>query len=87
MQTFNNDITFVTDIRKTNLAKGRSINLALSERGITALKEIGLDEIVLNNHTIPMKGRLIHSTDGKLAEIPYDAIENKVICIGLLALY
>lgn len=59
------------------MVKGRSINLALSTRGITALKQAGLDLVVKDN-CIPMKGRMVHNRDGKLTEIPYDAVENKV---------
>jgi kynurenine 3-monooxygenase len=49
---------------------GRSINLALSVRGIEALREIGLAEEVLRN-AIPMRGRMIHAPDGQLSFQPY----------------
>ena len=52
------------DMRKHDAGGGRSINLALSTRGIYALKEVGLyDEI--KKIAIPMYGRMIHTTDGK----------------------
>ena len=52
------------DTRKTNSYSGRSINLALSERGIFSLKEVGLyDEISKN--LIPMRGRMIHDLNGR----------------------
>ena len=35
------------DMRKNNISAGRSINLALSERGINALKKVGIDKQVL----------------------------------------
>lgn len=45
---------------------GRSINLALSVRGLHALSEIGLaDEVVKSS--ILMRGRMIHARDGSLA--------------------
>ena len=44
---------------------GRSINLALSERGINALKGIGLLEDILSI-TIPMYGRYIHAVGPSL---------------------
>ncbi len=51
------------DMRKANISAGKSINLALSTRGIHALKEVGLyDEI--KKISIPMYGRMIHSQDG-----------------------
>jgi kynurenine 3-monooxygenase len=49
---------------------GRSINLALSHRGIKALKELGLQTSILEK-AIPMKGRMIHDVNGKLNFIPY----------------
>lgn len=53
------------DMRKENTGGGKSINLALSTRGIHALKEVGLyDEI--KKIAIPMYGRMIHSKDGEL---------------------
>lgn len=53
------------DMRKTDTGGGRSINLALSTRGIHALKEVGLfDEI--KKIAIPMYGRMIHTIEGEL---------------------
>ena len=40
---------------------GRSINLALSERGISGLRVVGLDEQVVES-TIPMRARYVHNT-------------------------
>ncbi len=50
--------------------RGRSINLALSTRGIEALRELGLAEQVLAS-AIPMRGRMIHPRRGDLAFQPY----------------
>ncbi len=58
------------DIRKGQAAAGRSINLALSTRGIEALKRVGLAEQVLND-AIPMNGRMMHSVDGQLTYQAY----------------
>jgi len=53
------------DMRKENTVGGKSINLALSTRGIHALKEVGMfDEI--KKIAIPMFGRMIHSVEGEL---------------------
>ena len=58
------------DIRKSNTFSGRSINLALSHRGIEALKYARIfDEV--KPHLIPMKGRMIHHQDGRLDFQPY----------------
>ena len=58
------------DMRKTVISAGRSINLALSDRGIKALEEVGImDEI--RKIAIPMHGRSIHNADGSNAYQPY----------------
>ncbi len=58
------------DIRIIGEEKGRSINLALSNRGWKALKEIGLEEAA-KKLVIPMKARVMHSIDGQLTYQPY----------------
>jgi kynurenine 3-monooxygenase len=52
---------------------GRSINLALSTRGIHALEQLGIADEVLR-HAIPMPGRMIHpaGAGGELHFSPYD---------------
>ena len=52
------------DTRKTNSYSGRSINLALSERGINALKEAEVYNTDFEKILIPMHGRMIHDIDG-----------------------
>ena len=55
---------------KQDMVAGRSINLALSDRGIKALEEVGLmDEI--RKICIPMHGRFMHNADGSTAYQPY----------------
>lgn len=58
------------DPRKIGNYAGRSINLALSSRGIEALKKVGLDQEVLSTG-MPMKGRTMHSTSGATTYQPY----------------
>jgi len=58
------------DIRTATIVAGRSINLALSVRGIHALSEIGVAEEVMRS-AIPMRGRMIHDASGKLSYQPY----------------
>lgn len=54
------------DMRKEKMSAGRSINLALSDRGIKALEEVGImDEI--RKICIPMHGRFIHNADDSTA--------------------
>ena len=58
------------DMRKEKMIAGRSINLALSDRGIKALEEVGImDEI--RKIAIPMNGRQMHSMDGSTPYQPY----------------
>ncbi len=47
------------DMREQDLVAGRSINLALSDRGLWALDKVGVKEEILKE-CIPMKGRLVH---------------------------
>jgi kynurenine 3-monooxygenase len=58
------------DMRKEQLSAGRSINLALSDRGLLALEKVGLAEEVIDI-SIPMTGRYIHNLDGTTAFQPY----------------
>src|SRR5205085_3046559 len=74
------------DPREGNMVGGRSINLALSTRGILALEQIGIADEVLK-HAIPMRGRMIHEKSGQLHFAPYDVDPNKYInSIGRAAL-
>jgi len=59
-----------SDPRQETLSAGRSINLALSHRGIEALKSAGIFDQV-EPLLIPMHGRMIHNADGKLNFQPY----------------
>ena len=75
-----------SDPREGNMVGGRSINLALSTRGIHALEQIGIADEVLK-HAIPMRGRMIHEKSGALHFAPYDVDPNKHInSIGRAAL-
>ncbi|MFI7703647.1 FAD-dependent oxidoreductase [Nonomuraea sp. NPDC049480] len=60
------------DPREQGPDRGRSINLAISERGIDALRRLGLDGKVLAE-ALPMAGRMMHAPDGALAFQPYSA--------------
>ncbi|HEV8376283.1 MAG TPA: NAD(P)/FAD-dependent oxidoreductase [Candidatus Polarisedimenticolia bacterium] len=58
------------DPRKAKAAEGRSINLAISTRGLHALEKAGLKEKILSS-AIPMRGRMLHAPDGSLRFQPY----------------
>lgn len=66
------------DPREGNIVGGRSINLAISTRGIHALEQIGLADEALR-HAIPMRGRMIHDKSGTLHFAPYDVDPKKCI--------
>jgi kynurenine 3-monooxygenase len=66
------------DMRRIRMSAGRSINLALSTRGIYALTEAGLWND-LRKITIPMKGRMMHSATSELTFQPYGRDEAEVI--------
>jgi kynurenine 3-monooxygenase len=74
------------DPRAGNFVGGRSINLAVSTRGIHALEQLGIANEVMQ-HAIPMRGRMIHDKSGRLHFAPYDVDPNKCInSIGRAAL-
>lgn len=58
------------DMRRKGYEGGRSINLALSNRGIRALHEVGLEDDLRKN-AIPMHGRMMHSIEGELTYQAY----------------
>jgi kynurenine 3-monooxygenase len=66
------------DMRRVPISAGRSINLALSVRGIHALAEAGLWRD-MRKIIIPMKGRMMHSIRGELTFQPYGKDESEVI--------
>ena len=62
------------DSRKQKEFSGRSINLALSKRGIKSLEYAGIFDDKFKSLLIPMYGRTIHSIDG---DISFQAYGNK----------
>ncbi len=58
------------DMRTMTMSAGRSINLALSDRGIKSLREVGVLKQVLQE-AVPMPGRMLHSKEGVLKFAPY----------------
>jgi kynurenine 3-monooxygenase len=66
------------DPRAGNFVGGRSINLALSTRGLHALQQLGIADEVMQ-HAIPMRGRMIHDKSGELHFSAYDRDPRKCI--------
>lgn len=67
-----------SDMRLEEMSAGRSINLALSDRGIAALKQVGMDEYMLKE-AVPMHGRMIHTVGGETKLLPYSGREGEFI--------
>ncbi|KAI9030384.1 hypothetical protein DFJ74DRAFT_602867 [Hyaloraphidium curvatum] len=60
---------------------GRSINLALSTRGIEAMRRAGVVDEVLS-WVVPMKGRMIHAPDGSAVSQPYAVTGECINSVG-----
>jgi len=58
------------DMRRAGFVGGRSINLALSDRGWKALRLAGLEEKI-RSMALPMEGRMMHDETGHLSFHPY----------------
>lgn len=58
------------DSRRTNIYQGKSINIALSDRGWTSLEKIGVSAEA-RDQAIPMYHRAIHGVDGELSSLSY----------------
>lgn len=58
------------DMRRETISAGRSINLALSVRGLHALRQLGLESQALSE-AVPMRGRMMHAVSGDLTFQPY----------------
>lgn len=66
------------DMRTNEISAGRSINLAISVRGLHALNQIGLEKTALQ-HAIPMTGRMVHPTGGTPALQRYGKDDSECI--------
>ncbi|MFK7757091.1 MAG: FAD-dependent oxidoreductase [Flavobacteriales bacterium] len=69
------------DIRAAELVAGRSINLALSDRGWKALKGAGIHEEI-EKIAIPMRGRMVHSVEGEQSFQPYGFEEQAIYSVS-----
>jgi len=65
------------DMRRVRMSAGRSINLALSARGIYALTQSNLWK-GMQNIVLPMRGRMMHSTTSEITFQPYGRNESDV---------
>lgn len=66
------------DLRTTDISAGRSINLALSNRGLKSLRLAGVEDKA-REICIPMRGRLMHDVKGNTFESNYSGREGENI--------
>ena len=66
------------DLRKVDISAGRSINLAFSDRGIKAMKMVGLKDKVMDL-CIPMNGRMLHDREGNTMLSNYSGRDHEYI--------
>ncbi len=66
------------DTRKSQPESGKSINLALSHRGLQALKVLGIEQEVLKE-AIPMLGRQLHPLQGSQTFVQYGKDDSQFI--------
>lgn len=66
------------DPRISGAERGRSINLAVSARGLDALERVGLREQALDR-ALPMHGRMVHPVEGRQSFRPYSADGQRAI--------
>ena len=67
-----------SDLRNSVISAGRSINLALSDRGLKALRMAGVEEKA-RELCIPMKGRLMHDSASNTFESNYSGRQGECI--------
>ncbi|MSP92798.1 MAG: FAD-dependent monooxygenase [Myxococcales bacterium] len=66
------------DMRRGDVGAGRSINLAVSARGLHALAAVGLDADTLRQ-SVAMRGRMVHAADGYLTFLRYGRDDTECI--------
>jgi kynurenine 3-monooxygenase len=67
-----------SDPRRVGFVRGRTINLALAERGLQALRTAGLAELALQR-SVMMRGRMVHPLDGPSVLQRYGVDDSEVI--------
>lgn len=69
------------DMRTAKISAGKSINLALSDRGWKGLEGVGIAEDI-RQIAIPMYGRYIHNRDGSSAFQPYGKKDQAIYSVS-----
>lgn len=70
-----------SDMRKADYVGGRSINLALSQRGFNGLAALGLEEEI-RSVGIPMYGRVLHQANGDVQYQPYGKDDQAIYSVS-----
>jgi len=70
-----------SDIRRADIKAGKSINLALSNRGWKALETVGVAEEI-RKMAIPMYGRTMHDLDGELTFQAYGKEDEAIYSVS-----
>ncbi len=70
-----------SDMRKADISAGKSINLALSDRGWRGLEGVGIAGEI-RKIAIPMYGRAIHHRDGSSAYQPYGKNDQAIYSVS-----
>lgn len=69
------------DMRAAGYAGGRSINLAMSVRGWSAIDKAGIRDKI-EKVAIPMPGRMMHAVDGQLSYQPYGKADEAIYSVS-----
>jgi kynurenine 3-monooxygenase len=69
------------DPRQSGFKGGRSINLAMSDRGWKAMERAGIKDTI-RKQAIPMHGRKMHNTEGQLTFQPYGEAEQAIYSVS-----
>ena len=69
------------DMRKAAISAGKSINLALSDRGWRGLEGVGISDEI-RKIAIPMYGRFIHNKNGSTASFPYGKKDQAIYSVS-----
>lgn len=69
------------DMREADISAGKSINLALSDRGLKALAGAGIEDEI-REMAIPMKGRMMHDVEGNLTWQSYGKEDQAILSIS-----
>lgn len=70
-----------SDLRKTDISAGKSINLALSTRGWKAFENAGVRKKI-EEIAIPMYSRTMHDLQGKLTHQPYGLANEAIYSVS-----